>query len=69
MAELHEEHDLSVSALGVGGVIEGVEVLLEGLHLFALLVDHLPHVAVCAAADLLLDVEAGQNVGLDVFAH
>jgi hypothetical protein len=59
VAELHEEHNLSVGALGIGGVIEGVEVLLESLDLFALLVDDLPHVAVCPAADLLLNVETG----------
>ena len=69
VAQLHQKHDFPVGPLGVGRVIKRIEVLLEGFHLFALLVGHFPDVAVSPAADLLDDVESGQNVRFYVLAH
>jgi hypothetical protein len=69
VVEFHEEHDLSVGALCVGGVIEGVEVFLEGFYLAGSFVGYFPDVAVGSASYLFCDLEAGEDVGLDVFAH
>jgi hypothetical protein len=67
--EFHQEHDFAVGALCVGGVIEGVEVFLKGFDASCFLVRHLPDVTVGAAADLLVDVEPGQDVRLYLLAH
>jgi hypothetical protein len=44
--ELLQEDDFAVGALGVGGVLEGVEYFLQGHHLLGLLIDGLPDHAV-----------------------
>ena len=59
VAELHQEHDFSVGALCVGGVIEGIKIFLEGFDAPGFLVGYLPDVSVGAAADFLVDVETG----------
>lgn len=74
--QLLEEHDLSQgesylaeSALGVRGVMKGIEHLLEGDHLFGLFVDCLPHNTVGSFAQLLQDIELLEDMGLNFFSH
>lgn len=69
MREFHEKHDLSVGTLRIGGIIEGIEVLLKCLDLSGLLVCHLPHVPVGPTADLLVHLEPSKDVSLDFFTH
>jgi hypothetical protein len=69
VAEQGEEHDLSVGALCVGGVAEGVEVFFEGVDVVGTFVVHFPDVAVGSTADLFEDVEFGEDVGFDLVAH
>ena len=64
MLELLEEHNLAVGALGVGGVLEGVKVLLEGVGTVRTLVQHLPNDPVSPAPYLLLDLETFRYVPL-----
>lgn len=65
MLELLQNLDLAVGALGVGGVLEGVEDLLQSHHLLRPLVLHLPHVTVSARTHLLQHVEPTEDVALD----
>jgi hypothetical protein len=51
--QLLQNLDLPVGALGVSGVLEGIEDLLQSHHLLRTLVLHLPHVPVCARTHLL----------------
>lgn len=69
VGELHQEHDFSIGALCVSGVIEGVEVLLESLYSPCSLVCDFPHVPVCSTADLLVDLEPAQHMCLNLFTH
>lgn len=59
VGQLHQEHDFAVGALRVGGVIEGIEIFLEGFDPTRFLVGDLPDVPVGSAADFLVDVETG----------
>lgn len=63
--ELLQNLDLSIGALGISGVLEGIEDLLQSHHLLAPLVLHLPHVPVGARTHLLQHVESTQDVALD----
>lgn len=67
--QLPQEHYLAVGALRVGRVRKGIEIFLQRLHHLRLPVDHLPDVPVGAAADLLHDLVALQNMGLDLICH
>ena len=61
-----EEHDLAEGALGVGGVLKGIEYLLECHHLTGLLVHGAPHDAIGSLAKLLDDVVLPQHVPVDL---
>lgn len=63
--ELLQNLDLSIGALGVGGVLEGIEDLLQGHHLLGPLILHLPDVAVSARTHLLQHVESTEDMALD----
>lgn len=65
VVQLLEDLDFAVGALGVGGVLEGIEDLLESEDALGGLLLDLPDVAVGTRADLLEDVEATQDVRLD----
>lgn len=58
VVQLLEDLDFAVGALSVGGVLEGIEDLLQGEHALGGLLLDLPHVAVGTRAHLLEDVEA-----------
>ena len=62
VAEALQEHDLAVGALGVRGVLEGVEVLLQREALPRLPLHHLPHDPVRPAPQLLLHLEPPQDL-------
>lgn len=64
-----QENDFSESALGVGSVLEGVEVLLERTNFFGSFVDGLPDDAVRSFAQFLDDLVLLENVGFDFFRH
>lgn len=66
VVQLPQDLDLSVGALRIGGVLEGVEDLLEREHLLRRLLLHLPHVSVGTGAHLLQDAETAQDVRLEV---
>lgn len=65
MLQLLEYFDFAVSALGVGGMLEGVEYFFEGVDLFTELVLYLPNMTVRAGSNLLEDGELGEDVRLD----
>lgn len=67
--QLHQEHDLAVGSLGVGRIIKGIEVLLEGFYFLGFAVGHLVDMPIGAAADLLDDLVLGQHVGLHFLRH
>lgn len=53
VAELVEVADLSVGALGIDRVLEGIEYLLQGEGCVGLAIAYLPHVAICPRTHLL----------------
>ncbi len=65
MFDFVEEHDLAIGALCVGGVLEGVEVLFEGVYCFVFLVDDLPYDTVGSAANFLNDLVPLEDVRFD----
>jgi hypothetical protein len=67
--QLPEEHYFSVGALRVGGVGKGVEVLLEGLHLFGFLVGDLPDVSIGPTAYLFGDMVLFKHVRFNFLGH
>lgn len=69
MGQFHQEHYLAIGPLCVGGVIECVKIFLECFDLSGFFIGHLPDVAVGAASDFLVDVEAGQDVRLYLLTH
>ena len=66
MFDFIEEHDLSVGALSVGRVLEGVKVLFQGVDSFGFFVDDLPYNAVCSTADFFNDIVSLEDVGFDL---
>lgn len=64
VVQLPQDAHLPVGSLGVRGVLECVENLLQGTYRFIGLVLHLPNMAVGAAAHLLQQVESLQDVWL-----
>jgi hypothetical protein len=67
--ELGEDGDLSVGALGVSGVLKGVEYLFKGVGFVGTAVDGLPDVAVGSTAQQLLGLEEMEDVLVDFLAH
>lgn len=65
MLQLFEYFDFAVGALGVGGMLEGVEYFFKSVDPFTELVLYLPNVAVRSGSYLLEDVELGEDVRLD----
>ena len=65
MLELLQNLDLSIGALGISGVLKGIEDLLQSHHLLRPLILHLPHVTVSARTHLLQDVESTEDMALD----
>ena len=65
MLDLVEEHDLAVGALGVCGVLEGVEVLFECVDGFVFLVDYFPYNTIGPATDFLDNLVALKDVGFN----
>ncbi len=63
---LFEDLDLAVGALGIGGVLEGVKNLFEGVYFFIVFLLDFPDVAIGARADFLDDIEATKDVAFDV---
>lgn len=53
VAELVEVADLSVGALGIDRVLEGIEYLLQGEGCVGLAIAYLPHVTICPRTHLL----------------
>lgn len=69
VCQFHEEHYFAIGSLCVCGVIESVKIFLECFDLSGFFIGHLPDVAVGAASDFLVDVEAGQDVRLYLLTH
>lgn len=67
--ELHQKHNLSVGALCVCAVAEGIKVLLKGFSASCATIHHFPDVAICPSADLVDYFEAGDYVALDLLTH
>jgi len=66
---LLQEHDLTKGALGVGGVLEGVEDLLQRAAVLCPLVHGLPHDTVGALAQLELHLVPLENMAVDFLGH
>jgi hypothetical protein len=64
-----QNRHLSVGTLSVYVILEGVEYLFEGVFTACLAMGHLPYVAVGSAAQETFDLESGQNMTLNFFAH
>lgn len=69
VGQFHEEHDFSVSSLGICRVIKSIKIFLEGFHLLGPLVCHLPDMPVGTTADFLMDFELRQHMSLYLLAH
>lgn len=69
MVQLPEDADLSIGALRVSGILEGVEDLLERERSFGGAFDDLPDVPVGAAAQELLGLVEVKQVLFDLLAH
>ena len=67
--QLVQDRHFPVSTLRVDVVLEGIENLFERVLAAASFVEHFPDVAVGAAAEEGFQLESGQNVALDFFAH
>mmetsp|Transcript_35640 Transcript_35640/g.57417 ORF Transcript_35640/g.57417 Transcript_35640/m.57417 type:complete len:443 (+) Transcript_35640:359-1687(+) len=67
--EFLQEHDLAESSLRIGGVLEGVEALLQGNNLASLFVDGFPDDTVSSASKLLNDLVLSEHVPVDFLAH
>ena len=67
--ELFEEHNLAVGPLGVGGVLERVEYLLQSHHFLSLFLFHAPHVSVCSTTYLPYNLKPPEDVLLNFVAH
>jgi hypothetical protein len=69
MVQLLQESDLAESSLRVGGVLEGIEDLLERQCLTRFLFGDLPDVTVCPAAHLFEQRVLFEDVSLDLLCH
>jgi hypothetical protein len=67
--QLTEEHHLTVSTLSIGGVRESIEILLQCLDSFGLLVNNLPDVSIGPASNLLDDLVALEYVRFNLISH
>ena len=67
--ELLQEYNLSESSLSVGGVLESVEVFLQGNDLLGSLVNGFPDNTVSTFTQLLKNFIFLQNVSFDFFSH
>jgi hypothetical protein len=67
--ELPQEHDLTVGALGICGVLEGVKNFLKSEDLVGLAVPDLPDVPVGSASDFPEDFVLFQDVLLYILCH
>lgn len=65
MFEFLQEHYLAVGALCVCGVLESIEVFLEGEGAAGFTVKHFPYHSIGTAADLFYDLEAFGDVRVD----
>ena len=62
-----EEHYLSVSALGISGVLKSIKIFLEGIGLAVTTISYFPNDAIRTTANLLTDVKALEDVRLYLF--
>ncbi len=67
--ELFEEHNLAVGPLGVGGVLERVEYLLQSHHLLSFFLLHPPDVSISSTTDLPHNLKPPEDVLLNFVAH
>ena len=69
MVKLLKESDLSEGSLGIGGVLERIEYLLQGQSLTRFFISDFPHDSIGSTSYFLDDVVATQNMGFDLLAH
>ena len=69
VTQFHQKHDFPVSPLSISGVIESIEVFLEGFYFMSFLVSDLPDVTVGTTSYLFNYVETSQNMRLYVLTH
>jgi hypothetical protein len=62
VVQLPQDLDLPICPLGVGGVLEGVEYLLQGINLFRSLLFDLPNMPVRSRAHFFNDCKATEDV-------
>lgn len=67
--QLLQEDDLTESPLSIGGVLKGIEVLLQGYNLFSPLVNGLPDDTVSSFTQLLDDLVLFEDVRFNLFRH
>jgi len=69
VAQLHQEHDLSVRSLRISRIIKSIKVLFKSFDFLRSFVSDLPNVPIGSTPDFLVDLKPTKNVTLYLLAH
>ena len=67
--QLLQKHNLSEGPLGISGILEGIEILLQSNNFLGSFIDGFPNDTVGTLTKLLENLVLFQNVSFDFFSH